>query len=213
LNSPIRGLFDSLDALETKIRRLENQGGVDLSEYATDSELAAGLAGKSDTTHTHNDYVTDSELAAGLAGKSDTTHTHSGFGVVQGMHIFDNMTAPFVTSGTAKQAVIGLGGITNVLTGKLVVHLSLPMYNDQNTQPNVVVSVNVGFAQEKVVGQYFLNMAIRTVVHFGASIPFIGLPGGNQSFTVYVTPYTGLWRVNDELTARVPHLWVEHFSL
>jgi uncharacterized Zn ribbon protein len=69
-------------------------------EYATDADLTAGLATKSNTTHihddryytetevddalvlkanadhTHADLVTDAEFATALAGKSDTTHNH-----------------------------------------------------------------------------------------------------------------------------------------
>jgi hypothetical protein len=64
-----------------------------VGDYATNTDLTNGLAGKSDTTHTHppqdlthdhngvyqpvGDYATKTELSTGLAGKSDTTHTHS----------------------------------------------------------------------------------------------------------------------------------------
>lgn len=46
--------------------------------YYTESEVNSKLATKSDTTHTHDDrYFTEAEVTSKLAGKSDTSHTHA----------------------------------------------------------------------------------------------------------------------------------------
>ena len=46
--------------------------------YYTETEINSKLATKSDTTHTHDDrYFTESEITSKLAGKSDTSHTHA----------------------------------------------------------------------------------------------------------------------------------------
>ena len=50
-----------------------------LEGYATQAELAAGLAGKSDAGHDHDGrYYTEDEADALLAGKSNTDHDHDG---------------------------------------------------------------------------------------------------------------------------------------
>lgn len=46
--------------------------------YYTEAEVNSKLATKSDTTHTHDDrYFTEAEVTSKLAGKSDTSHTHA----------------------------------------------------------------------------------------------------------------------------------------
>jgi hypothetical protein len=68
--------YRELSLQSNKITNLAS--GTVSADGANYGQLTTGLAGKSDTAHTHDDrYYTESEADTQLAGKSDTSHTHS----------------------------------------------------------------------------------------------------------------------------------------
>lgn len=102
--SQVTGLDAALTAVDGRLDTLEARPIIDSPDdigaqpagsYATDAELADGLAGKSDTGHTHpisgvtglqaaldgkqasGDYATNTALTTGLAGKAAAVHTHA----------------------------------------------------------------------------------------------------------------------------------------
>jgi hypothetical protein len=58
-------------ALDSRVDTLEASAAPDLSGYATDAELAAGLATKANTAHTHDDrYYTETEVDGLISGRA-----------------------------------------------------------------------------------------------------------------------------------------------
>lgn len=79
--------------IDTALTRLANTSGTntgdqDLSSYATTSALTTGLAGKSDTSHTHDSrYYTETEIDTIAAGKQATLVSGTNIKTINGVSV------------------------------------------------------------------------------------------------------------------------------
>jgi len=180
--------------------------------YYTEDEVDTLLDGKADDPPVNDDrYYTEGEIDTLLSGKSDTSHTHASLGKVKQVVTFQMPAGAFATSGSGLQQVTSLGGLVNVTTGKILVLLTLPMYQSTTNAPNIAAAINVAGTQTKRIGQFYSNVSQQCVTILSGSALFTGVNTGYQSVFAYVQPYAGTWVTND-YADRVPSLTVIEYE-
>lgn len=197
--SPIKGLFSSMAAIEEKIRELENQGGVDLSGYVTDTDLSAALTDKADVGHEH-DYVTDGELETALDEKSDVGHTHDvGVRIIATHYGYvDNYTTPLSTS-AGVHIYTPLNLSVPATTGQTidVWMWASPFRSGGTGVSNLSLFLD---ANNSVVGgacQAYRNDTTNMVMPSGGFYRFDGLGNGTHTIQIKYQVNTGTWLMGD----------------
>jgi hypothetical protein len=181
--------------------------------YYTEGEVDTLLSGKADDPPVNDDrYYTEGEVDTLLAGKSDTGHTHTlSLGKVKQIVTFYMPAGTFTSSGSGLQQVTNLGGLVNITTGKILVILTLPMYQSSTNAPNIASAINVGGVTTKKISQHYSSLAQVCVANIGGHAQFGGISTGYQSVFAYIQPYAGTWVTND-YEDRVPSLTVIEYE-
>lgn len=181
--------------------------------YYTEGEVDTLLSGKADDPHDHNDtYYTEGEVDTLLSGKSDTGHTHTlSLGKVRQVVTFYMPAGGFTTSGSGLQQVTSLGGLVNITTGKILVILTLPMFQLSVNAPNIVTVIDVAGTQQKRLTQFYSTVSQQCVSNIGGTAQFGSINTGYQSVFAYVQPYAGTWVTNDAAD-RKPSLTVIEYE-
>ncbi|HET9144162.1 hypothetical protein [Actinophytocola sp.] len=173
LDAALTGLDGRLDTLEARpiVDSPDDIGAAPAGDYATNTALTTGLAGKSDTGHTHpisgvtglqaaldgkqatGDYATNTALTNGLAGKANTVHTHSISNVTGLQTALDGKAAVAHT-----HAVADTTGLQAALDAKAP--LASPTFTGTVTAPRfvtppVVLADAATIATDAALGNHF----------------------------------------------------------
>ena len=141
------------EQIDKKLVDISTSGSIDLEGFITQSDLATGLATKSDVGHGHSiadieglqealddktgiaNLATKQELEQGLAGKSDTGHTHDQYALKEHIHeenYTKEETEEFVNS-LFEEKTAEILAQTNAHTDVIISELTQGAPEDMNT--------------------------------------------------------------------------------
>lgn len=202
--NPLQGICSSISDLERQIALLEAQGAIDLSDLAP-------------LDHEHeppdmSGYATDAELAAGLATKSDTGHTHASYGGLVDMVLTEATTTSntVVNSGQSKLLANFAALVFYEAGNTIEVDLTLPCYvSGGSGSPNLIIDINAN-SQTKRVGQIYQNIVVDVV---SANVVFSGFSTGWVTVSVTLSAYSGKqWTFCDH-GDRLARMTVKHWNV
>lgn len=148
--SPIKGLFNDVQELERVIADLQDQGGVDLSGYAT-------------TQYVDDNFVTDGDLADGLSDKADVVHSHNVNGVVYDVIRVTTTTVSQIEVTSGRQTIPNFAAAVSIADGDTIEVIGIvPGWGKSGSAHNFRLFVTCD-GQEQACGQNYLGYESSTV--------------------------------------------------